>query len=123
MQDFRLPHVPASLAGLSPMDLNYKIQPVTNFINNSYAIYPKNHLFNDTATLQDSITIYSANSHSRRNTVPPAKSSQKQILFLGDSNTWGIGVNDSETYPSYFQEMNPSFRVYNLGIPGGAVTI
>jgi len=44
----------------------------------------------------------------------------RSVLCLGDSFTFGIGVNDSETYPSYLEEIlnadgRQSFRVLNAG--------
>ncbi|HEY8278014.1 MAG TPA: hypothetical protein VIH99_00230, partial [Bdellovibrionota bacterium] len=43
---------------------------------------------------------------------------KSQILFLGDSYTFGIGVEDSETFASLLQKGFPETSVYNMGVPG-----
>lgn len=41
-----------------------------------------------------------------------------RIALIGDSYTFGLGVNDSETFSHYLQSFNPDRRYINLGIPG-----
>lgn len=40
------------------------------------------------------------------------------ILFFGDSFTFGEGVNDDETYPYFISKRRPESAIYNLGVPG-----
>lgn len=46
----------------------------------------------------------------------------KKTVFLGDSFTYGHGVNSNETYPWYiyrlFQESKINVNIYNAGVPG-----
>ena len=42
----------------------------------------------------------------------------RAIAVLGDSFTFGYGVEDSETLPARLQELFPSFRFLNAGVPG-----
>jgi len=44
----------------------------------------------------------------------------KVCLFFPCSLTFGEGVNDNETFPFFFAQLNPSCKVYNYGIPGGS---
>lgn len=43
---------------------------------------------------------------------------QKQILLVGDSVTWGIGVSDDETASYYLSLIMPEEQVLNMGVPG-----
>ena len=44
-----------------------------------------------------------------------------RIYALGDSFTFGFGVEDSETFPSVMETLNPNFEVFNLGVPAYGV--
>ena len=46
---------------------------------------------------------------------PSAPEHRPQIWISGCSFTWGLGVNDDETYPWLVQAALPGFRVRNLG--------
>ena len=56
--------------------------------------------------------------------LPPADNyAQPNIVVLGDSYTFGAGVNDGEEYASVLErELGGSFRVINLGIGGWGLT-
>ena len=43
---------------------------------------------------------------------------KKRILVLGDSNTFGDEVSDTETYPYYLQTFLPRTEVINMGVHG-----
>ncbi|MBI1858223.1 MAG: SGNH/GDSL hydrolase family protein [Candidatus Melainabacteria bacterium] len=45
---------------------------------------------------------------------------KKQIIVLGDSVAWGIGVGDKETFPYYLEKMvsNLGYQVSNLAVSG-----
>lgn len=42
----------------------------------------------------------------------------KHLLILGGSNTFGIGVNDDETFPFYLANGTDKFTIYNFGVEG-----
>lgn len=52
-----------------------------------------------------------------RRMATPA-SSRRVILFVGDSCTLGIGVNDEATIPAIVQSELPDARCINAGVPG-----
>lgn len=75
-------------------------------------------------TKSQGVTIFEAtvgiNEHGQR-VVPGFRSNgQSQLLFVGDSYTFGQGVEDGEAFPSLVQEALPRHSVYNLGLPGFA---
>lgn len=42
-----------------------------------------------------------------------------RIVTLGGSTTYGVGVNNNETWPHYLaQELGASYEVINMGVPG-----
>lgn len=43
---------------------------------------------------------------------------KKQIIFSGCSYTYGVGLNDENTYPYYLQKLNPKVQIYNTGMEG-----
>lgn len=40
-----------------------------------------------------------------------------EFIFMGCSFTFGVGVNDNETLPAYFSEINPEAISLNFGLP------
>lgn len=46
------------------------------------------------------------------------ESANQTVLFLGDSCTFGIPVNDSETFPALVQQSLPGVQAVNAGVPG-----
>lgn len=45
-----------------------------------------------------------------------SRSRPTRIVALGDSFTWGFGVNDDEIYTSVIEESSPNIEVVNLGV-------
>lgn len=43
---------------------------------------------------------------------------KQRMVALGDSFTFGFGVNDDETFPAQLEKANPSLEVLNFGISG-----
>lgn len=41
------------------------------------------------------------------------------LIVAGESNTFGIGVNDEESLPYLLSQKHPNYHVYNFGHPGG----
>ncbi len=48
----------------------------------------------------------------------PKPKGQKRILFLGDSNTFGYGVNDSARFSDLLEQRLPGYETVNLGVFG-----
>ncbi len=53
-----------------------------------------------------------------RRLTPPAAGAQASILFLGDSCTFGIPVNDEEAFPAVVERRLSGVRCLNAGVPG-----
>ncbi len=67
------------------------------------------------------IYTYSTDIKGRRITPQSSETKKTKIcLFFPCSFTFGIGVNDDETFPFYFAQQNPECKVYNYGIPSGS---
>ena len=61
---------------------------------------------------------YRIDGNGHRRTLP-AVSSDKELLMIGDSVTFGVGVNDAETAASQLQaSLGDSYRVINTGVGG-----
>ncbi len=59
---------------------------------------------------------YTIDSNLLRQTVSAA--TQPTIAFFGDSITFGVGLNDADTLPQQFADLDPGERVINLGFTG-----
>jgi len=46
------------------------------------------------------------------------KKKNDSVIFLGDSFTYGLGLNYEESIPGQVERKNIDFNIYNLGIPG-----
>lgn len=69
----------------------------------------------------DSLLTYSINkSGLRGEQIYPYKRTpgKFRVLMIGDSFTFGEGVNNKETFSHYLQEMLPEAEVINLGVHG-----
>jgi lysophospholipase L1-like esterase len=53
-----------------------------------------------------------------RRLCPPVEAPARTALFLGDSCTFGIPVNDGESFPAQCQALVPGLRAVNAGVPG-----
>lgn len=51
----------------------------------------------------------------RLSAVPDA---QRHVVFLGDSTTFGVGVDDERTFPALLQQRLGAVQGLNLGVPG-----
>jgi len=50
---------------------------------------------------------------------PDNSPNKTNVLCLGGSTTFGVGVGDEDSWPYMLQEqLGPDYQVYNLGIPG-----
>ena len=52
---------------------------------------------------------------------PPLETGKPLVAFLGDSITFGYGVQDDETFPARVQRLLPSVHVLNAAVPGYAL--
>ena len=50
--------------------------------------------------------------------LPQVASPRHRVVFLGDSCTFGLGVDDDDTFPAVIQSRLPGVQCVNLGIPG-----
>ena len=50
--------------------------------------------------------------------LPHVDRPQHQVVFLGDSTTFGIAVDDDQTFPALIQRRWPGVQCLNLGVPG-----
>jgi hypothetical protein len=62
--------------------------------------------------------IYSTDALGRRSSPVAEGPRPHFILFFGDSYTFGEGVNDDETLPSFTGQFAPQYRPYNYGVGG-----
>jgi lysophospholipase L1-like esterase len=51
-------------------------------------------------------------------TTPPAPDARRTVVAIGDSCTFGIGVDDAQAYPALLQQLMPGTRCINAGVPG-----
>lgn len=65
---------------------------------------------------------YSINEDRYRGKLISKESNFKKIVVLGDSHSFGIGVNDHETYPYKLDFLLEDFEIMNLSSPGWGLT-
>lgn len=66
-------------------------------------------------------TTFTTNSRGlrgKREYAIPAPPGVRRIVALGDSFTWGFGVNDDEVYTEHLSRNLPATEVVNLGVSG-----
>lgn len=61
---------------------------------------------------------YSTNSRGLRGPWPEAAGESRRYVFLGDSFTFGLGVNDDETFVQRLGTANPATTYLNAGVAG-----
>jgi hypothetical protein len=52
---------------------------------------------------------------------PRAGGEELRVVFVGDSFTFGVGVEAAETFPERLAELHPGARVFNYGMAGYGV--
>jgi lysophospholipase L1-like esterase len=50
--------------------------------------------------------------------TPQVTLARTSVVFLGDSCTFGVGVDDGQTFAALLQEQLPGVQSVNLGVPG-----
>jgi lysophospholipase L1-like esterase len=50
--------------------------------------------------------------------LPIVRDGRRQVVFLGDSTTFGVGVDDERTFPALLQQRLGGVQCLNLGVPG-----
>lgn len=64
-------------------------------------------------------TIYEVNQFGfRGRTALGGQSERRRIVLLGDSFTFGLGVNEGETFTDRLAQANPNMEFLNFGVPG-----
>jgi hypothetical protein len=61
---------------------------------------------------------YSINAEGFRGWFPPIDGARRRVAVLGDSFTFGLGVEDGETFVSRLNEIDPGTVYLNFGVPG-----
>ncbi len=62
--------------------------------------------------------IYSIDANGNRQTDHSSDPAADNVLFMGDSFTFGMGLNDSDALPEIFSRMTDKrFNVVNMGVP------
>jgi lysophospholipase L1-like esterase len=69
------------------------------------------------AASSDFTFTVSTDAHGARR-VPAVTDRRRPVAFLGDSCTFGVGVNDDQTFPAVLQQRIPDIIAINLGVPG-----
>ncbi|GAB5417278.1 MAG: hypothetical protein Crog4KO_28600 [Crocinitomicaceae bacterium] len=70
-------------------------------------------------TLNNAVKFTATHLPNGQRFIPGAPAeSQKNILFLGCSYTYGYGVNDHESYPAIAQTKHPDWKVENVAVVG-----
>ena len=64
---------------------------------------------------------YTVDKQYRRKTVHPRKQHSRRLLLSGCSYTFGVGLEDHETFASNLASMMPDTEVVNLGLGGGSI--
>lgn len=104
-------------------DLNYENMFTPELIetNDNFNLHPNTRSIAIVKSKISRTLIYrvkiTTDSAGRRYT-PIAPTSKSNIIFFGDSFTFGNGVNDNETFPYYLSLRRPKSAIYNLGLPG-----
>jgi hypothetical protein len=62
--------------------------------------------------------MYRTNADGFRAMLPREASERNRVLFVGDSFTFGLGVDDRSTYVEQVAARNPGVRIFNYGMAG-----
>ena len=62
--------------------------------------------------------VYTTNQMRYRGELLPFDEPSKKVVVLGDSHSFGVGVNDGQTYAYVLDRILGDFRVVNLAAPG-----
>jgi hypothetical protein len=67
--------------------------------------------------------VYSLDeNHVRRSSAAPYDGKKKNVLLLGCSYPFGVGVNDDETLTGFLAKDLKNFNYYNLGVASGGLS-
>lgn len=107
--------------GNETVDYSKKFVPDILPFENQTSLRPNIKSISIAKSSKTQFELYKVNvttdSFGRRKT-PIFNSATKNLLFFGDSFTFGEGVNDNETFPFFISLRRPLFAVYNYGVPG-----
>lgn len=69
----------------------------------------------------DGVTVSGQGVRSLHDYPVPPPDPERRVLCLGDSFTFGVGVDDKGTYPFQAEQLHPGTEWVNLGIAGGCL--
>ena len=107
------------LVGLPPIDSTFRLTQSTYYKRDDYlgwrpqpnvrGVHNKERFFEST---------FSTNSQGLRGKEIPKerRSDEVRVLLLGDSFTWGYGVNDDQTFAARLEQFLRGVRVINFGV-------
>ncbi len=106
--------------GLSPPSEKRTLPPRRYFYASDEVLgYRLNPGWSGTIRLKVHESTASINSIGLRGPEPRLDPAAIRILCLGDSFTFGLGVDDDEAYPAVLQNLlGERFEVFNVGVPG-----
>ena len=63
------------------------------------------------------INVQSNENGFRNQLTPLAKKTKPRLLIIGDSYTWGFGVEEEERFSDIIQKRHPEWEIINAGMP------
>lgn len=96
------------IAGLQPMHRNPDLHQASDVDGLIFELIPNNQTrgYNKETVTTNDLGFRS----------PALDPSKKNIVVLGDSMTFGLGVEDNEANPAVLQEHFPEYNVVNMGV-------
>lgn len=96
--------------------LNQVVEPDSTLYWKLRPSLPPTLVFGKVGNAEMRFTV-STTAEGRRTVPAPARPFARTVVCLGDSCTFGVGVNDEETFPARLVELLGDARVVNAGVP------
>lgn len=117
---FLLSELIVRLAGYYPHKAS--ITPPYLFTNHPVTWWSLTPNYNKTIKIPDGVVTYAINSQGLRAPEDIEKCNLPQLYFIGDSFTFGAGINEEYTFPhilnNLFKNQSINMRTVNLGVTG-----